>query len=130
MTGTYDPRDVSVIIDGVYITGFGEDLVEVEKDEDNYSVTVGAQGDVVRSKSNNPLATTTITLLPSSPQLAFMNNLANSGKLVPVSIIYNGSPKETTTSTEAYVKKPATRTYGAEAENREFEIQMLDVDMQ
>ncbi|WP_284646771.1 hypothetical protein [Paenibacillus silviterrae] len=26
---TYDPSDVSVIVDNVYITGLGEDMVEV-----------------------------------------------------------------------------------------------------
>ncbi|MEY9097056.1 hypothetical protein ABH899_005750, partial [Paenibacillus sp. RC84] len=31
--------------------------------------------------------------------------------------------------TEAIVKKPANRAYGNEAEDREFEIQLLDMKM-
>lgn len=127
---TYDPNDLAVIVDGVYLTGFSEDMVEIEKDEDNYETKVGAQGDVVRTKINNPLATITVTLLPSSPQVAYLDKLANSGKLVPVSVIYSGTPKETTTVTEAYVTKPATRSYGNEAADREYEIKCLDIDMQ
>ncbi|MDC0761695.1 DUF3277 family protein [Brevibacillus sp. AG] len=127
---TYDPNDLAVIIKSVYLTGFSEDMVEIEKAENNYETKVGAQGDVVRTKINNPLATIKVTLLPSSPQVAFLDRLANSGELVPVSVIYSGTPKETTTVTEAYVTKPATRSYGNEAADREYEIQCLDIDMQ
>lgn len=127
---TYDPKDVAVIVDSAYLTGFSEDMVEIEKAENNYETKVGAQGDVVRTKVNNPLATISVTLLPSSPQVAFLDKLANSGKLVPVSVIYSGTPKETTTVTEAYVVKPASRSYGNEAADREYEIQCLDIDMQ
>lgn len=128
-TSTYDPKDVAVIVGGTYLTGFSEDMVEIEKAENNFETKVGAQGDVVRTKVNNPLGTIKVTLLPSSPQVAYMDNLANTGRLVPVSVIFSGTPKETTTVTEAYVNKPATRTYGNEAADREYEIQCLDLDM-
>lgn len=90
---TYDSKAVSVIVGGVYLTGFSEDMVEVEKDEDNFEVKVGAQGDTVRTKVNNPLGTATVTLQQTSPQVAYLDGLANSGKLVPVTIINAGPPK-------------------------------------
>ncbi|QCT02724.1 hypothetical protein E6C60_2578 [Paenibacillus algicola] len=126
---TYDPNDLTVMVNGVYLTGFAEDMVEFEKDEDGYETKVGAQGDVVRSKINNPLHTLSITLLSSSPQVSMLDKLAKSGEMVPVSLIYNGDPKETVTVTEAYVKKPAARSYGSEAEDREYELQCLDADI-
>lgn len=129
-TSTYDPKDVTATVGGTYLTGFSEDMVEIEKTENNFETKVGAQGDVVRTKVNNPLGTIKVTLLPSSPQVSYMDKLASSGKLVPVSVIYSGTPKETTTATEAYVTKPANRTYGNEAADREYEIQCLDIDMQ
>lgn len=125
---TYDPSDLTVVVNGVYLTGFSEDMVEFEKDEDGYETKVGAQGDVVRSKINNPLHTLSITLLSSSPQVSMLDKLAKSGKMVPASIIYNGEPKETVTVTEAYVKKPAARSYGSEAEDREYELQCMDAE--
>lgn len=127
MSGTtYDPMDLTVTVGGVFLTGFSEDMAEFEKDEDNWEVKVGGQGDVVRSKVNNPLGTLKVTLLPTSPQVAYLDKLANTGELVPVSLIYNGSPKESITITEAFIKKPAARTYGNEAEDREYEFQCLD----
>ncbi|WP_411552195.1 phage structural protein [Paenibacillus lautus] len=128
-TKTYDPNDLTVMVNGTYLTGFSEDMVEFEKDEDGYETKVGAQGDVVRSKVNNPLATMSITLLPTSPQVAMMDELAKSGELIPVSMIYNGEPKETVTVTEAYIKKPAARSYGTEAGDREYEVQCMDADI-
>ncbi|MBE7682025.1 phage protein [Paenibacillus sp. FSL H8-0317] len=124
---TYDSKAVSVIVGGVYLTGFSEDMVEVEKDEDNFEVKVGAQGDTVRTKVNNPLGTATVTLQQTSPQVAYLDGLANSGKLVPVTIINAGPPKETITVTEAFIKKPASRTYGNEAEDREYEFVLMDM---
>ncbi|OMF01226.1 DUF3277 domain-containing protein [Paenibacillus amylolyticus] len=124
---TYDSKAVSVIVGGVYLTGFSEDMVEVEKDEDNFEVKVGAQGDTVRTKVNNPLGTATVTLQQTSPQVQYLDGLANSGKLVPVTIINAGPPKETITVTEAFIKKPASRTYGNEAEDREYEFVLMDM---
>ncbi|MGG6311565.1 phage structural protein [Paenibacillus macerans] len=123
---TYDPANLTVTVGGVYLTGFSEDMAEFEKDEDGQTAKVGSQGDVITTKVNNPLATLTLTLLPSSPQCAYLDKLGRTGQLVPVSVIYTGDPKESITVTQAFVKKPATRTYGNEAEDREYEIQCLD----
>ncbi|GAC40859.1 phage structural protein [Paenibacillus popilliae] len=126
-TTTFDAKSVTVTVDGVYLTGFSESMVEIEKDEDNYEVKVGAQGDTVRTKVNNPLGTITVTLLQTSPQVAYLDKLANTGQLVPISVINAGPPKESVTVTEAFIKKPASRSYGSEAEDREYEFQCLDM---
>ncbi|GKU78563.1 phage protein [Paenibacillus sp. L3-i20] len=129
MSYTYDPKSVSVIIQNVHLTGFGESMVEIEKDEDNYETSVGAQGDVVRTKINNKLGTITLTLQPTSPQVSFMDNLANTGDLVPVTVIYAGQPKEITAATQCYVSKPGARKYANSIEDREYEIKCLDLHM-
>lgn len=126
-TTTFDAKSVTVTVDGVYLTGFSESMVEIEKDEDNYEVKVGAQGDTVRAKVNNPLGTITVTLLQSSPQVAYLDKLANTGHIVPIAIINVGPPKESVTVTEAFIKKPASRSYGSEAEDREYEFQCMDM---
>ncbi|BFH10697.1 DUF3277 family protein [Paenibacillus melissococcoides] len=123
----YDAMDVTVTVDGTFITGFSEgSMVEGEKDEDNFAASVGAQGDVVVSEVNNPLGTITITLQQTSPSVSFLNQLANAKKMVPVWVIYNGTPKEKFGGSRARVKKPATSSFSNEAEDREFEIQVFD----
>ena len=56
----YNAKDTTVTVNGVNITGFGEDMLSVEKDEEFFSTSVGAQGDVVKSEINNSLAASLI----------------------------------------------------------------------
>ncbi|MCZ8518885.1 phage structural protein [Paenibacillus caseinilyticus] len=125
---TYDARSVSVIVAGQYLTGFGEDMVEVEKSEDGYEVRVGAQGDPIRARVNDETGEIRVTLLPTSPQVPFLDRLANSGQLVSITVI-SRDPQERSSATQAYVTKPATRTYGKSAEDREYVFQCLDLKM-
>ena len=53
VVGNYDAKNTTILVDGVYITGLGEDMVTGEKDEDLFETSVGAQGDVVKSVKNN-----------------------------------------------------------------------------
>ncbi|SFJ44243.1 Protein of unknown function [Paenibacillus sp. UNC496MF] len=127
MIQTYDAKNVSVIVNNVYLTGFSEDIVEIEKDEDTYDVKVGAQGDVVRTRNNNPLGTIKVTLQASSPQVPMLDKLANAGTLVPVSVISSGANKETSTASQAFLTKPSARKYGKQADDREYEFKCLDL---
>lgn len=72
----YDAKDTSVIVNNTYITGLGEDMISIEKDEDFFSTSVGAQGDVVKSQTNNTLGTVTVYVQPTSPQKHFLMGLA------------------------------------------------------
>lgn len=49
----YDAKDTSVIVNNTYITGLGEDMISIEKDEDFFSTSVGAQGDVVAPRAGS-----------------------------------------------------------------------------
>lgn len=127
MVTSYDAKDVSVIVNGVYLTGFADGtFVSYSKDEEQFSTTVGALGDVARAKVNNPLGTITVTLQQTSPQVSMMNNLAKSGKLVEARIIHKGSNTQKVGGTQCFIKKPADGEFSNEISNREFEIQVLD----
>lgn len=127
MVTSYDAKDVSVIVNGVYLTGFADGtFVSYSKDEEQFSTTVGALGDVARAKVNNPLGTITVTLQQTSPQVSMMNNLAKSGKLVEARIIHKGSNTQKVGGTQCFIKKPADGEFSNEISNREFEIAVLD----
>lgn len=127
---TYDPKSVTAIVGDVYLTGFSESMIEIEKEEDSYEVKQGAQGDVALATINSALGTIKFTLLQTSPQVPYLDRLASSRKLVPVTVIAAGDPKETSSATQAYVKKPASRSYGKSIEDREYELQCLDLKME
>ena len=130
MVTSYDAKDVSVIVNGIYLTGFADGtFVSYSKDEEQFSTTVGALGDVARAKVNNPLGTITVTLQQTSPQVSMMNNLAMSGKLVEARVIHKGSNTEKVGGVQCFVMKPASGEYGSEISNREFTINVLDYDI-
>jgi hypothetical protein len=121
---TYDAKAVTVTLDGRYLTGFAEgSMVECEKDEDNFSTKVSAQGDVGIAITNNTLGTITITLAQTSPEVAYLNMLANTRRIVPI-WVQNGTEKAG--GTRAMVKKPANVNLSDEIEDREFEVQVFD----
>lgn len=111
MVLNYDPADCVITIGGVYITGLAEDMVSCEKDEDNFTPKVGAQGDVVVNRSHNKLGTITVTVQGTSPQKSYLLGLARSGERFPIWVI-NKSIGEKVGGNQAMMKKPPTLEQG------------------
>lgn len=122
---TYDAKDCVATFNGIYITGFAEDMITGSKDEENFESSVGAQGDVVVSENNNPLGTVTFTVQATSPQKAMLIEAANNGTVAPL-WVKNSSIGERFGGTKARIKKPADLGHSAEASDREFEVQVFD----
>ena len=122
---TYNPNDVTITINGIFITGLGEDAVEFEFEEDRFEASVGCQGDVVLNETKNNLATLTLTVQASSPQYKTLLSYAKNGTIFPVWVV-NKSIGERCGGTKARFKNPASVSYGTELEDREFEILVTD----
>lgn len=130
MVTSYDAKDVSVIVNGVYLTGFADGtFVSYEKTEDRWTISTGSMGDTARAKVNNPLGTITVTLQQTSPQVQMLNNLAKSGKLVEARVIHKGTNTEKIGGTQCFILKEAAGEFSNEISNREFTIQVLDFDV-
>jgi hypothetical protein len=124
---SYDAKNVTVIVDGVYITGFAEgSFVDCEKAEDTFQTSVGAQGDVGISEVNNPIGTITITLQQTSPSVSYLNRLAAYKRIVPVWVISNNTPREKIGGTQARVLRPARATFSNNIESRAYQFQVFD----
>ena len=123
---TYDAKDTSVIVDSTYITGLGEDMISAEKEEDFFSSSVGAQGDVVKSQINNPLGTMTIYVQPTSPQKPFLMGLAKRTDPFPIWAV-NKKLGERVGGTMANLLTFPSINRGSEAEDMEFVFQVFDL---
>lgn len=126
---TYDAKDTSIVVDSTYITGLGEDMISAEKDEDFFSTSVGAQGDVVRSMINNTLGTVTIYVQPTSPQKKFLLGLAKRTEPFPLWAI-NKKLGERVGGTMANLITFPEFARGAEAEDMEFIFQVFDLTVE
>lgn len=122
---SYNAMDCTVTVDNTYITQLGEDMVSGSKDEEFFSTSVGAQGDVVRSEVNNSLGTVALTIQVTSPQKAFLMKLAETRAIVPIWVT-NKSLGERFGGSKASIKNFPEFARGAEAEDMEFEFQVFD----
>ncbi len=121
----YDAKDCTITVNNVYITGLGEDMVTGSKDEEFFSASVGAQGDVVVNETNNNLGTITLTVQATSPQKAYLISLAKQKEFFSIWVVNKGIG-ERMGGTKARIKNFPEFSQGAEAEDREFEIQVFD----
>lgn len=133
-TKTYDPKQIIVIYGGFQLSGFQDGtFLNVDMNEDAFSLTVGADGEPVRSKSNNNSALMTLTLQQSSASndvlSGFYNadRLSNSGQQ-PI-LIKDGSGTTLYSSDAAWVKKAAASEFGNEAGGREWQLESGDMQV-
>ena len=125
----YNAKDCTVAIDDTYITCLSETFISGEKDEENFSTAVGAQGDVCVSEMNNPLGTITLTVQATCPQKSYLLALAEAGTVFPIWVT-NRSIGERMGGTQARIKKSPSVEYAQEAGEREFEIAVFDYVVQ
>lgn len=121
----YNAKDCTITVNGVFITGLGKTMVSGEKDEDNFSTVVGAQGDVVENEINNPLGSITLTVQATSPQKSMLIDFCNSGEHFPAWIT-NKSIGEQFGGTDCRIKKMPGFEHADEVGDREFDIQVFD----
>lgn len=124
----YNAKDCTIIIDGVYITGLGEDMVSWEKDEAYFEAAVGAQGDIIKSEINNSLHTLTITVQPTSPQLPHLLELRKRSDSFPAWCI-NKSLGLRMGGAMANISEMPEISLGAEAEDIEISLTVFDGDI-
>lgn len=85
MDANYDVKKVNVNVGGRILTGFASDgVVTVTKSEDAVTPNIGVQGDVVYEENANESGTIAITLMSTSPSVAYLRDIAINRKAVSV----------------------------------------------
>jgi hypothetical protein len=123
-TKTYDPKLVVVDFAGILInSGYADGtLVKTSRNEDTWSLKIGADGEAVRIKNNNRSGRVEVTLLQSSSvndllsQQAQFDEATNAGQ-GPVSVT-DVSGKSLYVGPNAWIVKPADGEFGKDANTR------------
>jgi len=124
---SFNAKNSTITADEIFLTGFGEDMIEFEPNEDDFEFESGAQGDVIISETNDDTATCTVTLQATSPSNKHMMKLANSKKIFPFwAVSKRNGMTEKAGGTQARILKKPTGTLGKTAEDREYEIIVFD----
>ena len=125
---SYNAKDCTITWDNRFITGLGEDMVTGSKDEEMFSTSVGAQGDVITSEINNDLGTVTLTVQATCPQRKKLIADAKSGSVAPL-WVKNKKLGVTFGGTKARIKNYPEISLAQEAEDIELEFQVFDYTM-
>lgn len=122
---SYNAKDCVITWGSIFLTGLGEDMVTGAKDEEMFSTSVGAQGDVIVNEQNNDLGTITVTLQATSPQRAKLIADAKAGVVNPI-WVNNKVLGTSFGGTQARIKNYPELSLAQEAEDVEFEFQVFD----
>ena len=126
---TYGPEEGALIF-GAPITGYADGtFISIEQNEDDFTLTVGADGDACRAKTNNKSARMTITLLQSSASndaLSVIRGLditTPSGDGILPFIWKDLSGRTFCVAEKAWIVKPPTVVYSRGVEAREWVLE-------
>lgn len=126
----YDIKKVTVIVDGVYLTGFSESTkVSAEREEENHNPHVGVDGDVEYSVNHNNTGVVTIPLKSTSPSVRHLNDLANKRKIFSFSVVDLNQNGTNASGAQAVVQNPIFPEKGNEITDAEFELHVGDLSI-
>jgi len=125
---TYNPKEVIISLGPHTVTGYAEDsFITVDSNGDGVTKKVGADGEIVRSISPDDTYNVKLVVLSSSPTNSFLQNKFNQDRLqgdamFPIQIkdLKGGM---LFSSDAAWPIKPASRGFGRESGNREWDLQ-------
>lgn len=126
---TYDPANVNASLGTVPISGYAPDsFLTVEFNADHWTVQIGADGKGnTRSKSNDRSATITFSLLQHSISHDLLTALYQADELSNTGLgqlyIRDNTTGATFTARNAWVKKPPTASFGAEAQAWDWTVE-------
>lgn len=126
MLATYDPQLVIVTWGSSIVSGYADgEMVNVEYDEDAFTVKTGTQGDTVHIRSANLNGKATINLQQSSPLNDVLSNAAAADRIPGANVILPFMVKDLNGRTvlaapAARIQKVAASPYSNDSENRQW----------
>ena len=130
-THVYDIGSVVGVFNGIPLGGFGDDTaIEIEYNEDDFTLQMGVDGDGTRSKTNNGSATITITLMQTSETNDLLNAIRQLGINSPSGVLGIGpfmvkdlNGRELHSAEKAWIKRAPNAPFGKEAGPREWVLE-------
>ena len=134
--GTYDFNKVDIIFGTRALTGFENgSSITAERAEQSFTKKVDIDGSVTRSRSNDLTGTITFSLAQFSEDNSYLQNIMNLDErtgagVFPIKIVDKSNPNnELVVSLEAWIQKPASRTFEMESAAREWVIECADMNL-
>ena len=124
---TYNPKQVTCALGNHLVKGYADDsFITIDPNGDGVTKKVGCDGEIVRSISPDDTFVIKLSVLQTSATNAFLqkkfaNDIKNGNAMFSV-LIKDLKGGFIFKAAQAWVAKPASRGYGKESNNREWEI--------
>jgi hypothetical protein len=130
---TYDPDEVIVTFAGNILSGFADGtFIEAERNEDGYTLKVGADGEGVRSRNQNRSGLFTLTLQQSSASNDVLSAIAAADDLGGPGVfpfqIQDNLGRTLVLGANTWIKKRPKVEYGKEASDRQWVFETVHLD--
>lgn len=133
----FDASEVVMTVGEIAITGLADGtFVEITQENNSFESVSGADGEVVRTKSNDRRHTITFTLLQSSQANALLGaqhnldiNSPNGDAILPMRV-FDKASGTTAIAAKCWIEKPADVTYGKEQSDRVWVLKSNNVVLQ
>lgn len=125
---TYNLAQVIITVGGLPLEGFGaDDAVTFEPNSDLWENTIGADGEVTRSATNDRSGTLTFTLMSTSRSLDILNTFLQLTKTVGVGDTFPVYIKDLNSgdqlfAEQCWIQREADMSFGKTASEREWTI--------
>lgn len=124
---TYNPKEVTMALGAHIASGYAEDsFITIDPNGDGITKKVGCDGEIVRSISPDGTFIVKLSVLMTSETNSFLQQKYNQDKQTgegTFPLLVKDLKGGMVFSTDsAWVAKPASRGFGKEANNREWEI--------
>ena len=134
MTKTYNPKEVTMAVGSHNVTGFADDsFITIEANGDAVAKKVGCDGEVARAISPDGTYKVKVALLQTSSSNAFFQERyaqdRDTGEGMFPILIKDLKGGLLFSSEAAWVIKPASRVYGKDTNNREWELDTGDATL-
>ena len=121
--GRYDARDVNAFFDGNLLDGYGEDMIEIARDENKIlNRYIGGRGDAVLGINNNTAGSVTLTFLDKAPIIDYLHKAAHRRIVAPLSIEYKIGQRVILDAPESYIEELPEYAFKSQPTDRVFMI--------
>lgn len=124
---TYNPKEVTIALGNHIVTGYAEDsFVTIDPNGDGVTKKVGCDGEIARSISPDDTFIVKISVLQTSETNSYLQQRLDLDRqtgdgMFPI-LVKDLKGGMVFSSEAAWPKGPASRGYGKEAGNREWEL--------
>jgi len=124
---TYNLKEVILTVNGIPVSGFGDgDAVTVEFSEEAWTMVVGADGEVTRSRTNNESGSFQVTLMQTSEANGIFQQWMQQDKLFGRALVgvtlTDTTRGEVIAATQCWIEQTPSREFNRDAGSRVWTI--------